>query len=75
MARYRVCLSDAADFVQETVSIDCQSDDEAVDYARTLIKAGGQVDVWNSDLTVGPLIGSFALNPGILGSALVRRSH
>ncbi len=73
MARYRLYLSDAADYVQESVSIDCQSDDEAIDVAKTLIKAGGQVEVWNSDMTAGPLVGSLMLNPGILSSALVKR--
>ena len=73
MARYRVYLSDAADYVQESVSIDCQDDDEAIDVARTLIKADGRVEVWNNDTTVGPLVGSLMLNPGILSSALVKR--
>ncbi len=74
MALYRVYLSDAADLVQRTVSIDCGSDDEAVDHARTLIKAGGEVEVWNRDTTTGPLIGLLASTPGAMSSALVKRS-
>ena len=73
MARRRVLLSDAADFVQESVSVGCRSDDEAVAHARTLIENGGRVEVWNSGTTAGPLVGSFTVNPGILGSALVKR--
>ncbi len=74
MAFYRVYLSDAADLVQQTVSIDCGSDGEAVDHARTLIKAGGEVEVWNGDTTDGPLICSLASMQGAMSSALVKRS-
>lgn len=72
MARYRIFLSDALDYVQEAISLDCCNDQEAMVYARTLIKPHGHVDLWNSN-TIGPLIGSLTLHPGILCSALVKR--
>ena len=74
MALYRVYLSNAADLVQRTISIDCGSDDEAVDHARTLIRTGGEVEVWNGDTTNGPLIGLLASTQGAMSSALVKRS-
>ena len=74
MALYRVYLSDAANLVQQIVRIDCGSDGEAVDHARTLIKAGGEVEVWDGDTTAGPLIGSLASTQGAMSSALVKRS-
>ncbi len=72
MARYRVYLMDEADFVQKTTAVDCASDAEAVDYARTLIKRGGPVNLWTDDAAVTALIGWF--RPGPLSGALVRRS-
>ena len=73
MARYRVYLSDDAEFVQKTVVVECSNDNEAIDHARTLIKAEGQVELWGSETTTGPLVGSLQLHPGVLSSAWVRR--
>ncbi len=75
MARYRVYLSDAAEFVQQSLVIESSNDEEAIEQARTLIKKDGRVDLWGSPGTAGPLIGSLQLNSGPLSFALVRRIH
>ena len=74
MAHYRVYLANHADLVQKAVSVDCETDDEAVDYARTLIKPGGQASFWNSDTSDRLLIGSLPMNPGPSDTAAVRRA-
>ncbi len=77
MAQYRIYLvdnADSADIVQKAVSVDCKTDDEAVGYARTLIKTGGRASLWDSDTSDRLLIGSLTLNPGPSDSADVRRS-
>lgn len=73
MARYRVCLLDAADFVQKTVLIDSGSDNEAIARASTFIEAGGQVDLWDKQRMIGPWIGSSQSKSGVFRSALVMR--
>ena len=73
MGRYRVYLSDAAEFIQQSLVIENSSDEEAIEHARTLIKDGGRVDLWGSPDMIGPLIGSLQVNPGPLSFALVRR--
>ena len=73
MARYRVYLTDEAEFVQKTAAVECDSDAEAMAYARTLIRAGGSVDLWTDDAAVTALIGWFRPRPGLLSGALVRR--
>ncbi len=76
MARYRLYLSDADDFVQETLFVDCSSDDVALDFARKLIKDNGQVKLWDdSQTSTGPWVGCLRLHPGPLSSAWVRRIH
>ena len=75
MTRYRVYLSDAAEFVQQSLIMESSSDEEAIEQARTLIKNDGRVDLWGSPGMTGPLIGSLQLNPGPLSFALVKRIH
>ena len=75
MARYRVYLVDEAEFVQSTAAVECESDAEAMAYARTLIRPGGSVDLWTDDLAVTALIGWFRPRSGLLSSALVRRAR
>lgn len=75
MAHYRIYLSDADNYVQDAVGLDCASDEDAIRGAQALIKDGGQVDLWTDDLPGGPLVGSFRLHPGPMCAALVRRSR
>lgn len=75
MARYRVYLMDEAEFVQKTAAVECGSDAEAMDYARTLIRKGGPVDLWTDDTVVTALIGWFRPRSGPLSGALVRRAR
>ncbi len=75
MARYRVYLMDEAEFVQKTAAVECESDAEAIAYARTLIRQGGAVDLWTDDVTVTALIGWFRPHSGPLNGALVRRAR
>lgn len=74
MAQYRIYLSDEANFVQKAVGCDYPTDDDAVAYARTLIKAGGRVEIWTEDTLITPLLGSISHKPGPLSAALLRRS-
>ena len=75
MARYRVYLMDEADFVQRTAAIECGSDADAVDHARTLIRDGGQVRFWTDNAAATALIGWFRPHPEPFSAALVRRSR
>ena len=75
MARYRVYLVDEAEFVQRTAAVECESDAEAMAYARTLIRKGGPVDLWTDDAAVTALIGWFRPRSGPLSGALVRRAR
>ena len=74
MAHYRVYLADNANSVQKAVSIDCETDDEAVRCARTLIKPGGRAILWDGDTSNRLSIGSLSSNPGLPDTADVRRS-
>ncbi len=75
MARYRVYLVDEAEFVQRTAAVECESDAEAMAYARTLIRQGGSVDLWTDDAAVTALIGWFRPRSGPLSGAVVRRAR
>ena len=75
MARYRVYLMDEAEFVQKTAAAECASDAEAVDYARTLIRHGGRVDLWTDDVPPTALIGWFRPDAEPFSGALVRRTR
>ena len=56
MAYYRIYLSDAAEFIQQSLTIESVDDERAIEHARTLIKSGGQVDLWGSPGMTWPLI-------------------
>ena len=73
MGLYRLYLSDAGNFLQRTVVVECSSDMEAVDHARTLIKVGGRIDLWSSDGVTGPWIGSPRSRVETLSFAYVKR--
>ena len=75
MALYRVYLMDDAEFVQQTAAVECVSDADAVEHARTLIRHGGPVQLWTDDAQPGALIGWFQSQPGPFSAALVRRSR
>lgn len=75
MAQYRIYLSDQDNFVQRAVSGEFETDGAAVEHARTLVKDGGQVDVWGDEMGASPLVGSFRVSEGRLNAALVRRSR
>ena len=74
MAHYRVYLADNAGLVQKAVSVDCETDVEAVNYAQSLIKPGRRANFWNSNTSDRLSIGLLTLNPGLPDSADVRRS-
>ena len=69
MARYRLYLADAKDFVQSTVTIECSSKDTALNYARTLIKQNGRIELWSDVTAAGPWIGPLQLHPEAFSSA------
>lgn len=72
MARFRVCLTDVEDVIKKAVTIECPSEDLALDYAKTLIKENGRVELWRDVTIDGPQIGSLQPRPDAWSSAWVR---
>ena len=75
MPRYRIYLLDEADFVQKTAPVECHCDADAMDYARTLIRRDGRVELWIDALPTDAMIGWIRPESEPFDRALVHRSR